>query len=346
MSRSTRVGVVLPETEYGEEEWRNADAALAYVDRAAAEGAQLIVFPEGYPGPMTGPLRSTRLSYRPIDALRAKAREHRVYIAAGDVEENPAIGGTYFLTLKLISPEGEVLARYVRVQPDVPPLNAYLYNGRAHLLPGDDLVVVETSIGNIGLLICAEMYVPELCRILMLRGADILLAPSHGRHSRTHIARSGDTKRCVARARAAENLYYVVGTQNVYRVPGADAMGAGGARAFVAGPETMVASRDEPGVLMADLDMERLAYLRGTLYDENNLSEPEAGSVPIACRPGQIWERRPELYGELARPHRYSMDYRYFDERLDGWVEEYKRIYGESYREIRQRYGEPREAGR
>lgn len=334
MPRNTRVGIVLPETHFAEAEWRNADAALAYVGRAAREGAQLVIFPEGYPGPMTGSLAYAEQRVKPIEALQESAREHRVYVAAGDVEENPARLGTFFLTLKLIDPHGDIVARYVRVQPDVPPLNAYLYNGKEHLLPGNELVVVETEIGRIGLLICAELYVPELCRIMMLRGTDILVAPVHGRHSKTHFV-AGDTKRCIARARAAENLYYVVTTHNIYEMPGMDSRRNG---AFVAGPETMVASRDEPGVLIADLDMDRLAYLRGMLYDEQNLSVPEEGAEPIGCRPGQIWERRPELYAELAQPHQYSFDYNYHERDLDAWIDEYDRIYGGRYRALRERH--------
>ena len=340
MKKSVRVGLVLPETYFGEEEWKNAEPALAYVDEAAREGVQMVVFPEGYPGPMTGNLHSNKFPFKPINALQEKARQHGVYIAAGDIEENPEIPETYFLTLKLISPEGEILARYLRMQPDTPPLNAYLYNGKAHLLPGKEFKVVETSLGNVGLLICSELFVPELCRIVMLRGAEILLAPVHGRHSKTRAnsIQNSDTKHCVARARAAENLYYVIVTHNVYNMKGMKGQTRSGA--FIAGPEKMIASRETPGLLVADLDMERLAYLRSRNYDEEVLSQPgEGGPEPIGCRPGQIWERSPELYAELTQPHKYSFNYRYFDESLDKWIEEYEKIYGGKYAEIQKKYG-------
>ena len=113
----TRVAAVLPETYWGEEEWRNAEPALKYVDEAAGQGVQLLVFPEGYPGPMTGTVQPKQLSFKPLEALQEKARQHGMYIAAGEVEENPTMPQTYFLTLKLISPEGEILARYLRMQP-------------------------------------------------------------------------------------------------------------------------------------------------------------------------------------------------------------------------------------
>ena len=338
MSRSVRVGVVLPQTYWGDEEWRNTEPALAYVDEAAKQGVQLLVYPEGYPGPMTGSLGTKELSYKPINALQEKAHQYGIYIAAGEVEENPEMPETYFLTLKLISPKGDILARYVRMQPDTPPLNAYLYNGKAHLLPGKESKVIETSLGNIGLRICSELWVPELCRIVMLRGAEILIAPVHGSHSKTMLnpLLSRDTWRCVARARAAENLYYVITTNNIYEGIEPQAMRG----AFIAGPEKMIATRETQGLLVADLDMERLAYLRSRNYDEENLSKPGEGVEPtLGCRPGQIWERDPKLYSELVQPHRYSFNYNYFDENLDKWTEGYEKIYGGKYAGIQKKYG-------
>ena len=343
MSENIRVGVVLPETYWGDEEWRNAENALAYVDEAAEQGVQFLVFPEGYPGPMTGSLKPKELPHKPIDALRKRARKHGIYIAAGDVEENPEMPETYFLTLKLISPKGEILARYLRLQPDTPPLNAYLYNGKAHLLPGKEFKVIKTSLGNIGLQICSELFVPEICRIQMLRGAEILISPVHGLHSKTMYNPSlvRDTWRCVARARAAENLYYVIVTQNIYRMRGVGHEVQVMSGAFIAGPEKMIANRETPGILVANLDMKRLAYLRSRNYDEENLSRPEEGEVfePLGCRPGQIWERNPKLYSELAKPHKYSYDYRYFADKLDKWIEDYDKIYGGKYAEIQKKYG-------
>jgi len=339
MKESVRVGVVLPETYWAEEEWKNVEPALKYVDEAAEQGVQLLVFPEGYPGPMTGSLHPKELSCKPMEALQDKAKQHGIHIAAGEVEENPDMAETYFLTLKLISPEGNILARYLRMQPDTPPLNAYLYNGKAHLLPGTEFKVIETSLGNIGLQICSEMCVPELCRILMLRGAEIVLSPVHGFHGKTMInpVTKRDTTRCIARARAAENLYYVIVTHNIYSTLGVKPESALGA--FIAGPEKMVAVRETPGLLVADLDMDRLDYLRSRNYDEENLSAPEGDIEPLGCRPGQIWERNPELYAELAQPHRYSVDYRYFDKGLDKWIEEYETIYSGKYAEIQKKYG-------
>ena len=115
------------------------------------------------------------------------------------------------------------------------------------------------------------------------------------------------------------------------------------AGAMAAGPERMEGDLLEPGVLVSDLDMERLRYLRSRNFDEENLSKPDdLNWRPLGCRPGQIWERYPALYKELTGPSRYSYDYEYWREGdLDAWIPEYDRIYEGDYERILKKYGAP-----
>ncbi|MBI4607739.1 MAG: carbon-nitrogen hydrolase family protein [Candidatus Rokubacteria bacterium] len=338
---SVRVGCVLPDSYFGEEEWRNAARAVEYVEEAAREGVKLLLFPEGYPGPATGPLDSPRYPFRPVEKLSGLAEKHGMWIFSGDIEPSE-IPGAYRLNLKAISPRGRVEAIYHRRQPDTPPLNAYLYNGKGHLLPGDKTVVLDTEYGRVGLLICSELWVPELPRLVMLEGAEIVVAPIHGSHSRT-CARSAETWRCIARARAAENDFYVLITRNLFVSGGFDYRPYAASGAMVAGPEEMVGNRVEPGVLVADLDMARLRYLRRRSFDVENHSVPptEDAFRYIRTRPGQIWERRPEIYRPLCEPSPYSFNYLYWKENLDAWKRDYDRIYQGEYRAIEEGFGGP-----
>lgn len=338
---TVRAGIVLPEAQFGEDEWQNAEAAIAYADEAGGKGVQLLLYPEGYPGPMTGPLDNPKFPFDPVEELKKKAKEHAMYIIAGNVTESE-IPGTHLLTLRLLSPEGKEIACYLRQQPDTPPLNAYLYGGKGHLLPGQGSCVVETELGKVGLQICSELWVPELSRLLMLDGAEIIVSPIHGMHSHTGFALK-DTWRCVARSRAAENLFYVLVTQNLYKVEGFDYEKSIVGGAFAAGPERMEDLRETPGVLVVDLDMERLRYLRTRNYDEENLSKPDDPNWrPIGCRPGQIYERYPAIYKKLAEPSPYSFDYEYWREGdLESWIAEYDRLYQGDYKRILKKFGEP-----
>ena len=47
-----RIALVQPASGSGQEEPRNAEQALQWLQEAADAGAELVVFPEGYPGPI------------------------------------------------------------------------------------------------------------------------------------------------------------------------------------------------------------------------------------------------------------------------------------------------------
>jgi predicted amidohydrolase len=310
--KAFRVAAVQPPSFTGAEEHRNAAQACAFVDEAADAGASYVVFPEGYPGPYSGPMENDAVA-----RLQERARARRVWVSAGRLERG-SIENTFHIAHVLIDDGGEIRASYRRVQPNHPVFNAYLMGGRHHVLPGDELMTVDSPFGRIGLLICSELFVPELSRILMLRGADLIVAPGGGVHGPTRT-RLADTWRAVARARAAENLVYVIVTQNLF----APALRG---RTCIASPEAILAQRDDPGIALADLDLDRLREIRSHYYDEEILSPPQGEDQVYLCRPGQSHDRRPELYGELTGPQPDAFAYHYERRGLDTWRAEYDKI--------------------
>lgn len=318
------MAAVQPNSVWGEDEWKNAQVAYDAVEAAVERGGELITFPEGFPGPCNGPLDSgRRLPEPPIEHLRRLARKHHVYIVASNLERNPEIPDTYYLTLKLINRDGAVQADYRRVQPDHQYLNAYLHGGRRHVLPGDQVMVVDTDLARLGLLICSELWVPELARVQMLMGAELIIAPVNGRHSPTRFGpRLWEQWRCLARTRAAENLCYVAVTQNIY-IPGSSGIG------IIAGPDGTVATLDGAGIMIGEIDMVRLAWLRTHYYEPVLFEAPESGDEPeFSCRPGQVHDRRPDLYDKLVEPQPDAFNYFYYRESLDAWEREFERVHG------------------
>lgn len=316
-----RVASVQAQAFTGEEEYRNVERALRYAEEAASQGARLVCFPEAYPGPATGPMDWGGRLDRPAEELIAEqACRLGVYLAAGGLETCRDIPGAYYVTQKLYSPEGTILCNYRRVQPDNPDLNAYFFEGRRHIVPGDEIPVVPTAVGRVGVQICGELFVPEISRIQMLRGADLILAPVNARSGPTHLRGIWQTWQHLARARAAENLLYViVPTKFLERGPS-------GAVAIIAGPEAMIARATRPGVLVADLDLDRLRWLRDRVVDQELMSPPCSDEFrACAARAGQVRDRRPELYGPLVEPQAGALNFWYCRHGLESWREEMTR---------------------
>ena len=282
-----RVAAIQPQAFRGEDELRNEAGALAYLDEAAEAGAQVAVFPEGYPGPYNGPL-----NFDPFPALCGKARDHGMFVIASKVLKAAEFGdGIYHLALQLISPGGEVKGLYRRSHPNPPGVEQFLMPGKT-IGPGEEIPVFETDRGNFGLQICSELWLPEISRIQALKGADVLFAPIGG-----CLYELIPSWRILVQARAIENLAYVVVSQNIWGKE--DGLG------MIAGPEGVLAESKEPGVIVADLDLDRLAWLRD---GEQQMVIPK----PYRAIPGILKERRHSMYDTISKPGPSERDYYHF----------------------------------
>lgn len=272
MVKTLNVAAVQPKTFKGAKEPENISEALGYINKAKQMGAQIVCFPEGYPGPYSsGKLFDT------LTPLCAKAKETSMYVIAGSVEEAP--GDLYYNVLTLIGSNGEVVGRYRRVQPPPPHVDEVLFSKK--VLPGDELKVFQTPIGNIGLLICSEVFSPELSRIMALKGADVVFYPVGGM-----LYELMDRWKIMVQARAVENHFYTVVCQNLY--------GMEDGIATIASPEGILAQSFGEGLITASLNLDRLRWLRE--HDET-LDLPKA----YKTIPGLLRWRRPEMYGDITK---------------------------------------------
>lgn len=148
----------------------NLSNSLVLARRAIAEGANLIVLPE---------LANTGYAYRTreeafelaeqvpdgpsVQLWMEFARKHRVYLAAGLAERD---GDKLYDTAVLLGPDG-FIGKYRK---------AHLWNlEKLWFSPGNlGFPVFDTPIGRIGLMICWDVWFPEVPRLLSLQGADII----------------------------------------------------------------------------------------------------------------------------------------------------------------------------
>ena len=167
---AVRVAAVQSDPQVGlENKEANLAGTLEKIRECAAEGAQLIVLPE---------LASTGYSFdtreeayahaEPVpdgptcQAWIALAAELDVHLVAGIAESD---GVLMHDTAVLIGPDG-FIGKYRKT---------HLWNREKLIFtPGDSYPVFETRLGRIGLLICWDVWFPEVPRILAAQGADII----------------------------------------------------------------------------------------------------------------------------------------------------------------------------
>lgn len=270
---SLRLAVAQPRTVVNPDAEVNVARAVKLAARAADLGADLILFPEGYPGPVLGKPRDT---YEAAEAMEAAAADHRISVCWSRMELCP--DGNYRLVVYAVDREGRQLLRYERAHPATLPPD----ETRVWVAPGPDLALFETDGVRIGIVVCSELWIPEPARVLALRGAQVILSPAGG-----GFTSLTENWRTIVRARAMENLCYVAMTNNIWR----DEVGA----AMIAGPEYVAVSSGTEELLLANIDLARVEWLRS---NDDSMVEPKG----FSSIPGLLRARRPELYEELVKP--------------------------------------------
>lgn len=277
---SLTLAVVQPRTTVDPDPAESTARLAGYLAEAAGGGAELAVFPEGFPGP----LRHSG-SFDAEPEISRLARDRSCGVCWSRVERGE--DGNWHVVAYLHDREGERRARYVRAHPATGDVHATLSGVGLH--PGPELVVADFHGVPVGLLICSELWLPEVARVLAVRGAEVLLAPAGG-----GFGAVGANWQLIARARAIENECCVAMTSHVF--------GTEPGFALIAGPEDVLAHSTEEEVIVGTCDLERLRWLRAS---DDSMVSPK----PFASLPGTLRARRPQLYGELTRPRDDLFDY-------------------------------------
>ncbi|MDQ1720794.1 MAG: deaminated glutathione amidase [Pseudonocardiales bacterium] len=172
----------------------------------AATGAELIVLPESVttgftPGVDTGQLWDlvSELPGPMLQPFADLAAELRSHLVVGSYERGPERGVVYNAAV-VLSPAGELLGVYRKTHP----FGSERADRGGWVTPGEDILVVDTPLGRIGVIICFDGDYPELSRITTLAGAELICRPSA-------LLRSADIWELTNRARAYDNHVYVIG---------------------------------------------------------------------------------------------------------------------------------------
>jgi len=166
----------------------NLDRAERLIRRAAEAGAKLITTPEATPllGPQFHKVdKAESLEGLSVKRLKALAKELKVHLLLGSIaekridDEGKIDKLRCYNTSVLLSPEGETLATYRKIHLfDVDVRGKVTIRESDSVEPGDQVVVVDTPLGKIGMSVCYDVRFPELYRALVDRGAELIVVPS------------------------------------------------------------------------------------------------------------------------------------------------------------------------
>lgn len=139
--------------------------------------------------------------------LTTLAKQYAVYLVGGTIALKAPDGRNYAASL-LISPQGKVLAQYNKIHLFDVDVNDGIgqYRESDATFPGQDICVIETPIGRIGMAVCYDLRFSALFRTMREHEADIVVLPS------AFTKETGSAHwEVLLRARAIENQCYMIG---------------------------------------------------------------------------------------------------------------------------------------
>lgn len=193
----------------------NLNQAESLLRAAAAGGAELAVLPENFAVFGVGLYAETAtLLPQILERIAGWARALQLWIVAGTLpaatrpDGSPADGGRVRAASHVFAADGRLVARYDKIHLfDVDVADAQgSYRESATFEAGDQLVVVDTPCGRLGLSVCYDLRFAELYLALARQGADLISVPS------AFTRHTGEAHwQPLLRARAIENQVYMIG---------------------------------------------------------------------------------------------------------------------------------------
>jgi predicted amidohydrolase len=148
----------------------NLRKAEHFIQQAASQGAQLIVFPEDFvTGPINGDANFVDFTGHYLSLFQQLARRYHIDIVPGSIIEGDL--QAWYNTTYYIDSSGDCKGRYRKANLWHPE--------RSYISPGHEFPVFHTSYGNVGLLICWDLAFPEAFRAMVRQGVDLVICPSY-----------------------------------------------------------------------------------------------------------------------------------------------------------------------
>jgi predicted amidohydrolase len=197
---------------------KRLDQAVAGAKRWSGAELKLVVLPEYIlSGPPWGESIAEWAAKGAIamdgpeyDGLAAIAQKHAVFLAGNGYETDRHFPGLYFQACWVFDPSGKRVLTYRRLVSIFAPTPHDVWDKYLDVYGLEGVFpVADTVIGRLSAVASEEILYPEIARCHTIRGAEVLL------HSTSEVASPMLTQKQIARrARALENLCYVVSANN------------------------------------------------------------------------------------------------------------------------------------
>ena len=244
----------------------NLAEAEYLVTEAASDGAQLVVLPETFA--MFGTRAQKSLALQEVSAeavirpfISALAKRLGIWIVAGTIPIAVEYSEKVLSACFVFDDQGKQRACYNKIHLfDVDVADAQgSYRESDTFLAGNDIVVIDTPFGRLGLAVCYDIRFPEFFRAMFEQGVDLIAVPA------AFTLLTGKAHWLpLLQARAIENQCYIIGANQ-----GGDhtsSRSTSGDSVIIDGWGKVLASKEKgAGCVTAEVDLDQLAKYRKSM---------------------------------------------------------------------------------
>jgi len=192
-----------------EQKDQNLSKARSMIREASANGSKIVVLPEMFNCPYNSSYFPEYAESYPnggtLKMLSEAAMEEGIYLVGGSLPEREE--SSIFNTCFVFGPRGEFLAKHQKIHLfDVDLSDGLSFRESKTLGCGKKITVVKTEICTLGVAICYDIRFPELSRLMVLMGADLIVIPA------AFNMNTGPAHwELLLKARAVDNQVFIVG---------------------------------------------------------------------------------------------------------------------------------------
>ena len=204
-----KIKIALCQINVVDNKQKNIENATSMILKATHQKADFIVLPEMFNCPYSNEkfieYCEEEINSPTLSKIAKLANENNIYILAGSIPEKE--GAKVFNTSYLFNKNGEIIAKHRKMHLfDIDVKGKIYFKESDTLSPGNQVTIAKTEFGKIGIGICYDIRFPELARLMVESGAQILFYP--GAFNMTTGPAHWEL---TFRARALDNQVYCVG---------------------------------------------------------------------------------------------------------------------------------------
>lgn len=233
------------------------------ISEAVKTGAKLVALPENFA--MMGNKEKDKLAVKETDGtgpiqnfLATAAKKYSVWVVGGTIPIAGDNENKVRAACLVYNDLGERVARYDKLHlfDVMVPESEEVYRESDSIEQGEQIQVIDSPFGKLGLAVCYDLRFPEFFRAMQEKSMDILIIPS------AFTAKTGSAHwEVLLRARAIENLCYVIApNQGGFHLNGRKTYG----HSMIIDPWGVILDcyKMGAGFVSAEIDLDRLGKVR------------------------------------------------------------------------------------